>query len=194
MKKNFLLALFLILGSGLSLKAQVGINTEDPKAYLDVDGTAGGILAPRLTSQQKTDLVEPPTGLMIFSVDDNTMQQNTGTPAIPKWSNFGGGSGDASWFYMPVTPIDVSLPDETYSVNLYNAYKKQFSNATLPTGVAASVVPAVYTVDQLDYIVLGYDKSVFSEVAITDKGVLTYKASPTNVTDSTYFNVIFKIK
>jgi len=61
MKKNLLLAAFLSVNLSISLvKAQVGINTNAPKATLDVapkntDGsTAEGVIAPRLTGNQLT--------------------------------------------------------------------------------------------------------------------------------------------
>lgn len=55
MKKRYLLPIFILFG--YSISAQVGINTEDPKATLDVRAVASttvpdGIIPPRLTGNQ----------------------------------------------------------------------------------------------------------------------------------------------
>lgn len=196
MKKKFFFMTFLFLGAFASTKAQVGINTTDPdpSAYLEIYGNAGGFLPPRISTIDRDKISKPQTGLMIFNSDEVTMQQNVGTPDKPNWSDIGGNSKTPSWFYMPVTPIDVSVPDSTYTVNLHNAYLKQFNAATIPSNIDKSSIPSTYAKEELEFLVLGYDKSVFSNVKITDTGILSYKAEPSNVTDSTYFNVIFKIK
>lgn len=197
MKKKFFFMTFLFLGAFASTKAQVGINTTnpDPSAYLEIYGNAGGFLPPRLSTSDRDKISNPKTGLLIFNSDELTMQQNIATQGDPKWVSLGGSlNSTSSWFYMPVTPIDVSVPDSTYTVNLHNAYLKQFNAATIPSNIDKSSIPSTYAKEELEFLVLGYDKSVFSNVKITDTGILSYKAEPSNVTDSTYFNVIFKIK
>ncbi|MDR6403141.1 MULTISPECIES: hypothetical protein [Chryseobacterium] len=59
--------LFFILLS-FSIRAQVGINTEtpNPSAALDVTSTNKGLLAPRMTTAERTAIVSPADGLMVY--------------------------------------------------------------------------------------------------------------------------------
>jgi len=68
----------LIMLSGLSLLlfqafSQVSINNNggqpDPSAVLDVQGTEGGLLIPRLTTVQMDQIADPATGLLVFNSD-----------------------------------------------------------------------------------------------------------------------------
>ncbi len=73
--KNRLTLLFTILA--LTTSAQVGgiaVNTSgtspDPDAYLDVSGTSGGILIPRMTQAQRNAITTPPTSLLMYQTDN----------------------------------------------------------------------------------------------------------------------------
>lgn len=64
-KHLILLFVLLITFSG---KAQIGIGTPnpDPSAVLDLTSTTQGLLAPRLTTAQRTAIVTPADGLMVY--------------------------------------------------------------------------------------------------------------------------------
>ena len=68
-----LIIVFLLLG--FSASAQVAVNTDgtnpDPSAMLDVKSTTRGMLVPRMTSAQRTAIVTPASGLLVF---DSTTQ------------------------------------------------------------------------------------------------------------------------
>ena len=53
------------------MNAQIGIGTTTPNtsAALDVTSTNKGILAPRMTAAQKTAIITPATGLLIYQTD-----------------------------------------------------------------------------------------------------------------------------
>jgi trimeric autotransporter adhesin len=94
--KNIIYLFFLF--SGLSLNAQVAINTDaslpDNSAMLDIKSTAKGILLPRLTLAQRNAIVSPANGLMIYQTDNTPgFYYNSGTPATPAWVISGTGSG-----------------------------------------------------------------------------------------------------
>ena len=59
----------------VQLRAQVAVNTDstnpDPSAMLDVKSTTRGMLVPRMTSAQRTAIVTPAAGLLVF---DSTTQ------------------------------------------------------------------------------------------------------------------------
>lgn len=74
--------------------AQVGINTNgtnpDPSAILDVSSTEMGFLTPRMTSSQKSAIVSPATGLLIYQTNEDAgFYYNQGTPSQPDWVRLG---------------------------------------------------------------------------------------------------------
>lgn len=71
MKKIVFISLLLF---NLQAFAQVGINTQNPhpSSMLDLTSTFSGILIPRMTSAQKTAIVAPATGLLIYQTDVTT--------------------------------------------------------------------------------------------------------------------------
>jgi len=61
---------------GIQTYAQTGVainttgNEPDNSAILDVSSTEKGILIPRMTEAQRTDIVSPATGLLVFQADE----------------------------------------------------------------------------------------------------------------------------
>ncbi|MBK7175265.1 MAG: hypothetical protein IPH84_19065 [Bacteroidales bacterium] len=78
--KNLLL--IILLSFGLTVGAQVAINTDgstpDNSAMLDVKSTTQGFLSPRMTTAQKLAIASPATGLLVFDTDLNQFQVYTG--------------------------------------------------------------------------------------------------------------------
>ncbi|MDQ0065066.1 hypothetical protein [Chryseobacterium lathyri] len=64
--QNFLLLFFLLMI--FTGKAQIGIGTPTPDAssILDVSSTTKGMLAPRMTTAERTAIVSPADGLMVY--------------------------------------------------------------------------------------------------------------------------------
>ncbi|QNJ97775.1 hypothetical protein [Constantimarinum furrinae] len=67
------MALFLIvaLSSSSLINAQVGIGTTspDPTSILDISSTTQGMLAPRMTTTQRSAISTPANGLLVFDTD-----------------------------------------------------------------------------------------------------------------------------
>ena len=89
----------------------------------------------------------------------------------------------------------------TFSVDLYKLYKKQFQNPQQKSS-ATSNLP-VHEASNLNFFVIYYDSEVFSDVALTPAGVLTYtvRKQPVNgvwkeigPTEKTFMNVVFSLK
>lgn len=81
--KRITLSLFM-LGLAFTAKAQVGIGTTDPKATLDVVGTAGtstldGIIAPRFTGDELGDktYTTDQTGALVYATAAKSASTNT---------------------------------------------------------------------------------------------------------------------
>ncbi|MAN26413.1 MAG: hypothetical protein CMH14_03705, partial [Mesonia sp.] len=108
------------------------------------------------------------------------------------------------FFYMPSILVPTS-PDqvpagETYGeIDLYQKYQEQFGGTgSVPlvtnssnAGNTLPVLPAT----ELNYYVTWYDTSVFSDVSISDTGVLNYSVDGSSeVTESSFMNIVFEVK
>jgi hypothetical protein len=83
-KKIFLFCLFSIV-----VHAQTGIGTASPdlSAKLEVASNSKGILTPRMTSAQRTAIVNPANGLLVYQTDGVVgFYVNSGTSGTPAWS------------------------------------------------------------------------------------------------------------
>ncbi|MCX6269577.1 MAG: hypothetical protein NTW16_19860 [Bacteroidetes bacterium] len=101
MKKYASIAIFivLIIISAVSLHAQVGISTDssipDPSAMFEVKSTTKGMLIPRLTTSERTAILSPAPGLLVY--DTNT--QSFWFYKATGWTELvGGGCGTSSSF------------------------------------------------------------------------------------------------
>jgi hypothetical protein len=111
---------------------------------------------------------------------------------------------------MPSIPLNVSS-DGIFERDLWLEYRKQFADdwdwyapANSPvkgtklvkndSAPADSLPVKLYTKNQLNYYITGYDTLAFSQVNVTDDGILTYKVTVDNVSDSTYMNIVFVVK
>ncbi|PRP67971.1 hypothetical protein [Nonlabens agnitus] len=80
MNKRFFIAV-LVCFSLIVVKAQVGLNTITPEAFLDVASTDAGVLLPRITLTNRTSAA-PVTNPNGGSLVDGTMVWNTGLGAL----------------------------------------------------------------------------------------------------------------
>ena len=189
-----------------SLQAQVGINTESPdtSAYLDIEGSTKGFLPPRLSASDRSTLDNlgsengPATGLVIYNTTVNALQVNKGTKAKPDWVSLGEGGNttpttdDAIWFYLPTTPLSMTLGTTAYNtLNLYTIYQNQL----------AAKLGLTYTRDQIEFVILGYDTACFNgaPMMVPDSSdndnlnLLYYRPKSAGITDASYLNIAVKI-
>ncbi len=57
----------------------------DASASLDVSGNQKGVLIPRLTTQERDQIISPATALLIYNTDAKQFQVNIGTGVSPSW-------------------------------------------------------------------------------------------------------------
>lgn len=81
MKK--IIIIFIIAISGYC-SAQVGINTTEPKATLDVKSEFLGVQFPRLTTEEINQINTPEEGLMIYNLTEKCLAINVGETQ-PDW-------------------------------------------------------------------------------------------------------------
>ncbi|MFA6251572.1 MAG: hypothetical protein WC603_03025 [Candidatus Paceibacterota bacterium] len=78
----FVFAIVAIINSNF-VNAQVAINTTgaspDSSAVLDISGTTGGILIPRMITSQRNQIFSPASGLLIYNTDVQTFEYWNGT-------------------------------------------------------------------------------------------------------------------
>src|SRR5690242_8252768 len=90
MKKLFLLPILLL--TFVHARSQsVGIGTTIPNAssILDLSSTTKGLLAPRMTTAQRTAIVSPANGLMVYDTNTNSFWFYNGS----SWNAVAGGGG-----------------------------------------------------------------------------------------------------
>ena len=70
------------------LRSQVVVGTGTPNgsALLEVQGTTGGVLFPRMTQTQRDAIASPATGLMLYNTSTRCLEVNVGTPSSVEWA------------------------------------------------------------------------------------------------------------
>lgn len=87
---------------------RMGVNTNypDPSATLEVGGTGGGLLLPRLTTAQRDTIVNPAQGLILFNTTTQQLENYIGT----KWIAFGSISSDPRFNSVQAKKLGLNLP------------------------------------------------------------------------------------
>ena len=204
LRKSALVLGLLTFSLGLLAQTErVGVNTRTPTEELDVQGSV------RIQTLPKTG--EGVTTNTSGSYDAG--KSTTFAPNKVVVTNEQGVLGvmNAAWplfFYMPsvLLPVETTDPSynsgtSTFTIDLYKLYTDQFNPAGsgIPSPPAvqsagATGLPVVAKTD-LEYYVTYYDKAVFTNVGLTNQGVLTYQLmSAPDVTEKTFMNVVFKRK
>ena len=62
----------LSLSKGIAQNVGTGITTLNASAMLDVTGTSLGLLVPRMSSLQRTNIATTAQGLLVYDTDTNT--------------------------------------------------------------------------------------------------------------------------
>lgn len=189
MKKIVLFFAFL---STLMVSAQVGIGTTEPDASstLDVSSTNSGVLVPRMTTAQRDAITAPAEGLLIYNTDTNCLSQNTGT-TTPDWVCISGNV--VRFFYLPSLNIDVSSTG-TFTVDLYNAYRSQFS-APMVSSTGATGIPFFSEATDIEYYVTDYDTSALTITSISESGSLSYTVTDSDsASECSFINVVLVVK
>lgn len=86
----------------------VGTNSPDASSKIDVTSTTQGFLTPRMSASQRTAIISPATGLIVYQTDATAgFYYNAGTPEAPSWVILlnGASSVDASSKITGTLPV-----------------------------------------------------------------------------------------
>ncbi len=203
--KNSLYIILICLVN--QLNAQVGINTASPKSSLDISksGNAAvpeGFLTLRITGQElaaKDNLYgadQNATTVYITAIptSSTTKTSNITSPgfyyyknSISKWV----GLTMPKFFYMP----SILIPTTTLgaaSRDLYADYLQQFTTPAVSSAGSLGKIPVLERGD-LEYYVTYLDSTVFTNVSITNGGVMSYTVA-NNANENSFMNIVFVVK
>jgi hypothetical protein len=196
---------FLVIVSlfAVTAKAQVTIGMQkspERGAVLELKSDTLGFLPPRV-DLVSTTLPKPlpvhVKGMVVYNLNTANndslpagLYVNTGV----RWIYLSETNSPVhNWFYMPSIVFDTST-NGTFSRNLYQECKAQLNAASGTNLVVGSVATKPLTVipdsTQLNYFVTRYDSNVFSNIAITPGGTMTYTIK-NQASDSTLINIVF---
>lgn len=187
----------------------------------DNKDTNPGLIIPNVSMDKLETGEHEESTLVYYSGGTNSayIDQNTGSTT----ENIGSKKGfyyydGTDWqriirkaqFYMPsiVTPTT----EGTHTINLYEEYIKQYadSNGSNTSNTSNKQAPnrswniqtnnsnnslKTYAKDDLDYFVVYYDNNVFTNLSITEEGVLTYTVtteSAKNISAQTFMNIVLQ--
>lgn len=193
MKRNVLFILGVLLS--LATQAQVGINTSTPHASsaLDIESTNKGVLLPRMTTVQKTSIVSPAPGLLVYDTNLKCISQNVGTAVAPQWVCLSQKDNQSSFFYMPSIAVDASTLVQGKTLDLYAEYKKQFVTPTVKSTGAPTSIPYFPIATDLYYYITYYDTTVLKINSVNASGVVNYDIIK-EADYASFLNVVFVIK
>lgn len=222
--KKVILTIGILAGvsSIFAQEGRVGINTNTPRATLDIiakdNDKNPGLIIPDVSMDKLDEDGHEESTLVYYSGGSNSayINQNTGSTT----ENIGSKKGfyyydGTDWqriirkaqFYMPsiVTPTTVG----THTINLYEEYIKQYADSN-GTNTSNKQAPnrswniqtnnndnslKTYAKNDLDYFVVYYDNNVFTNLNITEEGVLTYEVtteSAKKISAQTFMNIVLQ--
>lgn len=71
---------------GLSAQNVIGGETGDASALLELQSSSAGLLLPRMTTAERSAIVDPAAGLMVFNTTRVCVEINLGSSSSPDWT------------------------------------------------------------------------------------------------------------
>ncbi|RYD96696.1 MAG: hypothetical protein EOP54_13080 [Sphingobacteriales bacterium] len=148
----------------------------------------GGILIKPTTLTTDATQTLAISGLQTGVNTDNIIVANPTTGVLKKVS-----AVMPKFFYMPSIVFNVSTTGTGLTKNLHQEYVAQFGTPQVSSTGASGSLP-ILAATALEYYVTYYDTALFANVSIDANGVLTYDVISTNVTGSSFMNIVFSVK
>lgn len=137
------------------------------------------------------------TGLLVYNLKvdtDKGLKKGIYTWDGEQWKTTSDESvkKDVSFFYMPSFIIDTSVTGPGQPINLHAEYLRQFGSPAVSSRNAPAGIP-VYPPASLYYYVTDYDESVFSDITISETGVMNYTVKAA-AGPASLINIVFVVK
>lgn len=189
-------------------QSQSNITAENGLTKTDERLTLGGILLKPTQIATTAENTVAFSGLQSGSITDLLVVADPATGVLKQVKQIQEKVSVPKYFYPPA----VYLPTHTanangesqiitspQSINIYaDYYLPQFGwtgNATNRAKSPSATTLPVVDANNLEYFITWFDDTVFTNVAIDEKGVLNYSIRPDAVvTAKTFMNIIFKLK
>ena len=146
----------------LLLQAQVSINFDQsdphPSAMLDVKSTEQGLLIPRMSTSQRNAITNPATGLLIYNLDETTLQSFDGA----NWNKLSGQwvqKGDT--IYYPTVPVGIGTDAPAATLHLAETGTRATLAVQRTDGKFAETIAAV------GFSGIAFDKAGFFRIGPT---------------------------
>ncbi|MDR0686286.1 MAG: hypothetical protein LBF79_02340 [Dysgonamonadaceae bacterium] len=182
-------------------------------------GVADGVIIPRMTGNELKAKVNAGTygdeaifeGTLIYiTAAISPLSDATGAleyvktsgyyyldKADKKWKGVANTRNAIQWFYMPPIPINTEAGTNK-TIDLYGGYKNSIEGSSSGPAVRSdgaqvfSDIQPVLTAKDFNYYVVGYDSDLFSNISISEDGVMQYTIASTAIADDeSYINIIF---
>lgn len=151
-----IMCIWLLLKSLVPLVAQnvIGGATADPTAILDLQSNSRGLLMPRMTTAQRTAIINPAVGLMLYNTSLGCVEVNTGVTGNPDWTCLFVVGGQvatldcaptAGSYTVPVgIPVSELVLPISYTGGAGGFYSSQAVSSTGVTGLTASIAAGAF--------------------------------------------------
>ena len=114
--KYFTIILFLFVKASTFAQTGIGTTTPDPSAQLEVSSTSKGFLPPRMTTEQRDNISNPATGLIIYNTTTNILEYKIASGWVSLISNPDGvNAGEmqywdgSAWVVIPSSTNDGAI-------------------------------------------------------------------------------------
>ncbi len=160
----------------------VGVGTFTPDAKFDVEG--GNVRFSDYGEGTYIDtaaVADPADATYALAVDTNgdVVEVNT--------------AKSSKIFYPPALVIDVSSAGDNRTLDLHQEYVARYGTPAIVSSGAPTAIPT-YGETELFYYVTDYDTGVFSDLEISEEGILTYDVDVVPSNNCAVFNVVFVVK
>lgn len=158
--KIVLLVLFQFFFFNVFSQVGIGTNSPDASAVLDLSSTTKGLLIPRMTTLQQSDLINPAIGLMVYNTTTNQIETNKGNglgSALWTGSSTNGTTASigTNTTQLATTEFVLSNSNKFISINATNSLLTSSTVDEVVTGMTISPPVGTYFVNfnsQFNYV------------------------------------------
>ena len=109
--------------------------------------------------------------------------------------NYGGVEDTTNPPFVNKPGMSYDASTKVFTINLYEIFSNQFTTPLVATGDQNGLADFVLAATHYDYYITKADESVFTDVTLSQLGVLTYKVKENAVArDGSYMNIVLKAK